>query len=311
MTRGARISITGLVTLLVLVCLLLWLTGVIDIFNPLPTATATATATSTATDTVTPTSTPTLTPSSTATPTDTPTPTPTFTPSPTRTYTPTATPTITDTPLPTSTATNTATYTATSTFTASFTYTPTATPTNTVTFTPSATHTPTATFTPSNTATPLPTSTPLPTATLIPTATLTPSPTPRPVFQTTLPVGVAYRFARDTRQLSGIINQQATVTGTAQVTYIADFVGNHFGIVACAYDPSSIHVDYQQSLASRLFYRDREQFMEAARNDFKRWIPPYALDQWAKARQALQAQADQMGLTVVVPELPNLLTCPP
>jgi len=306
-TRGARISITGLVTLLVLLCLLLWLTGVIDIFNPLPTATATAT--STATNTATPTITPTLTPSST--PTDTPTPTLTFTPSPTRTHTPTATPTATDTPLPTSTATNTATDTATSTFTASFTYTPTATPTNTATYTPTATNTPTATFTPSHTATPLPTSTPLPTATLIPTATLTPSPTPRPVVQITLNVGVAYQFARDTRQLSGIINQKATVTGTAQVTYIADFVGNHFGILACAYDPNSLSVDYQQSLASRLFYRDREAFIAAARNDFKRWIAPYALDQWTAARRTLQAQADQMGLKVVVPEQPNLLSCPP
>ena len=92
---------------------------------------------------------------------------------------------------------------------------------------------------------------------------------------------------------------------------MADFVGNHFGIINCAYDPNSLNVDYHQSIAASIFYRDKDRFIQAARDNFKTWIPYYALEQWAEARKALQAQADQAGVRVVVPDQPNLLTCPP
>jgi hypothetical protein len=290
------IPVSGLVTVVLLVCLVLFLPYVIRVINPLPTPTSTMTSTSTRTHTptitLTETSSLTPTPTSTATPTD--THTPTATPTSTVTATPTATYTSsnTSTPLPTATPTNTATF------------------TDTATYTPSSTFTATATYTSTLTPTYTLTWTPQPTETPIPTSTHTPTPTPIPAFTVTQNVGVGYIHRRETGRLSGLMGQQATVTGVAQVVYVADVVNNRFGILDCTYDPNTLQVDYQQGVAAGIFYRDKNGFIQEARDRFKGRIPDYAVPQWAEARKALQAQLDQAGVHVTLPEQPNLTTCP-
>lgn len=129
-------------------------------------------------------------------------------------------------------------------------------------------------------------------------------------MQITLAVNVGYRYERDTGRLERLVGQQADVTGTAQVTFIADVASQQYGIALCAYDPSSLTVDYHQNIATGIFYRDKEAFIQMARDAFKSWIPRYALEQWSMARQQLQAQADQAGISVTIPDQPNLVACP-